>query len=99
MTSVQSAKCTLWVNRLVGCTMAVLCFTLYDLLVWYSSIRGLPWQVCAVILVGFYLCTPAVLYALWCIETSCRTRCSFGTMSAISAASAGAAPRSAPSVW
>jgi len=72
MTSVQSAKCTLWVNRLVGCTMAVLCFTLYDLLVWYSSIRGLPWQVCAVILVGFYLCTPAVLYALWCIEKLLR---------------------------
>lgn len=72
MTSVQSAKCTLWVNRFVGCTMAVLCFTLYDLLVWYSSIRGLHWQVCAVILVGFYLCTPAVLYALWCIERLLR---------------------------
>ena len=72
MTSAQSAKCTLWVNRLVGVTMAVLCVTLYDLLVWYSNVRGLPWQVCAVILAGFYLCTPAVLYALWCIEKLLR---------------------------
>ena len=33
MTSQTSAKCTLWVNRLIACVMAVLCFTLYDLLV------------------------------------------------------------------
>ena len=32
----------------------------------------LPWQVCAAILVGFYLCTPAVLYAQWCIEQLVR---------------------------
>ena len=68
MTSKQSAVCTLWLNRLVICIMALLCFTLYDLLVWYSHVRGLAWQICTAILVGFYLCTPAVFYALWCIE-------------------------------
>ncbi len=68
MTSQTSTKCTLWVNRFIVGTMAVLCVTLYDLLVWYRQLRELPWQVCAVILVGFYLCTPAVLYAQWCIE-------------------------------
>ena len=72
MTSKQSANCTLWLNRFVALTVGVLCFTLYDLLVWYSNVRGLPWQVCAVILAGFYLCTPAVLYALWCIEKLLR---------------------------
>ena len=68
MTSKQSAGCTLWVNRAIACVMAVLCVFLYDLLVWYRGLRSLPWQVCAVILIGFYLCTPAVMYALWCIE-------------------------------
>ena len=73
MTSMQSAKFTLWVNRFLACLMAVLCVTLYDLLVWYRSLRALPWQVCAVIFFGFYLCTPAVLYALWCIEKLLRS--------------------------
>lgn len=72
MTSIQSAKFTLWCNRILAAVMAVLCVTLYDLLIWYRSVRALPWQVCAVIFIGFYLCTPAVLYALWCIEKLLR---------------------------
>lgn len=68
MTSQASAKCTLWVNRFLAVLMVVLCFFLYDLLVWYRSLRDLPWQVCGAILTGFYLCTPPVMYALWCIE-------------------------------
>ena len=68
MTSIQSAKCTLWVNRFLFAVMVLLCFFLYDLLVWYRTLRMLPWQVCAVIFIGFYLCVPPVLYALWCIE-------------------------------
>lgn len=72
MTSQLSAKCTLWVNRVLMVLMVVLCFFLYDLLVWYRSLRQLPWQVCGTIMGGFYLCTPAVLYALWGIETLLR---------------------------
>jgi len=68
MTSQMSAKYTLWVNRFLAVLMVVLCVFLYDLLVWYRSLRNLLWQVCGAILVGFYLCTPAVMYALWCIE-------------------------------
>ncbi len=68
MTSQTSATCTLWVNRIIVCAVGVLCITLYDLLVWYRQLRQLPWQVCAVIMLGFYLCVPAVLYAQWCIE-------------------------------
>lgn len=73
MSFVRSAKCTLWVNRCLAGVMAVLCVCLYDLLVWYGSLRQLPWQVCAVILGGFYLCTPAVLYALWSIDKLLRS--------------------------
>ena len=68
MKSETSARISLWVNRILAVLMAVLCFALYDLLVWYRTLRQLPWQVCAAILAGFYLCVPAVLYALWCIE-------------------------------
>ena len=72
MSSQMSAKCTLWVNRFLAAAMVALCFFLYDLLVWYSTLRHLSWQVCAAIMAGFYLCTPAVCYALWCIEKLLR---------------------------
>ena len=72
MTSQMSAKCTLWVNRFLAVAMVALCFFLRDLLSWYHTLRNLPWQVCVVIMVGFYLCTPAVLYALWGIEKLLR---------------------------
>ena len=72
MTSQLSAKCTLWVNRTIAVVMGALCIFLYDLLTWYRALRMLPWQVCAAIMVGFYLCTPAVLYAQWCIEKLVR---------------------------
>ena len=63
-----SATVTLWVNRLLMVLVAVLCIFLYDLLVWYRSLRQLPWQVCAAIMAGYYLCAPAVLLALWSME-------------------------------
>ena len=72
MTSQLSAKFTLWVNRTIAVVMGALCIFLYDLLTWYRALRMLPWQVCAAIMVGFYLCTPAVLYAQWCIEKLVR---------------------------
>ena len=68
MTSQLSAKFTLWANRIIALGVCVLCFTMYDLLTWYRGLRNLPWQVCASIFIGFYLCVPAVLYALWCID-------------------------------
>ena len=68
MKSETSARISLWVNRLIMLIVAVLCFCIYDLLVWYRDLRQLPWQVCAAIRTGFYLCVPGVLYALWCVE-------------------------------
>ena len=68
MNNKTSATVTLWVNRLLMVLVAVLCILLYDLLVWYRSLRQLPWQVCAAIMAGYYLCAPAVLLALWSME-------------------------------
>lgn len=68
MKSETSAKISLWVSRLLAAAIVVLCFCMEDMLVWYRSLRQLPWQVCAAIEAGYYLCVPAVLYALWCIE-------------------------------
>ena len=68
MTNSVSAKFSLWCNRLLAVVMALLCVFLYDLLVWYMGIRQLSCQVGMVILGGFYLCVPMVLYALLCIE-------------------------------
>ncbi len=68
MTSQKSAKISVWCSRSLAAVILLLCFFMYDLLVWYSRLRQLNWQVGAAILIGFYLCVPAVLYALWCIE-------------------------------
>ena len=67
-----SARVTLWVNRFIAVVMVLLCVFLHDLLVWYSSLRHLPWQVSAAILAGFYLCVPAVMLALWSLEILLR---------------------------
>ena len=67
-----SARITLWVSRIIAATVILLCFLLKDLLVWYRELRQLPWQVCAAIMAGFYLCVPAVLYALWSVERLLR---------------------------
>ena len=68
MKSETSARISLWANRFLILVIFALCIFLKDLLVWYQTLRQLPWQVCAVIMGGFYCCVPAVLYALWCIE-------------------------------
>ena len=60
MTTALSGKVTLWVNRFLFFALAVLCFTAYPLLVWYSGIQQLPWQVSAAVLVGC-CCAAAVL--------------------------------------
>ena len=68
MKNKTSATVTLWVNRCILVLLAVLCIFLYDLLVWYRTLRQLPWQVCAAIMAGFYLCVPAILLALLSTE-------------------------------
>ena len=68
MKSKTSAKVTLWTNRIIAAVVALLCVTAYDIITWYGSLRQLQWQICAAIMITYYLCVPAVFYALWCIE-------------------------------
>jgi len=64
----KRAKFTLWCGRLIAAVILVLCVVLRDLLSWYHSFRDLSWQASAAILVGYYLCVPSVLYALWSMD-------------------------------
>ena len=68
MTARTSAKFTLWVNRIIAAAVVALLPGLVPLLDWYRTARSLTDQSIAAIFIGFYLCCPSVLYALWCID-------------------------------
>lgn len=68
MSNSYSAKISLWCSRTLAAVIGLLCVGMYWLVSWYLSFRNLPWQVGAAIMVGFYACVPAVLYALRCID-------------------------------
>ena len=68
----KQAKFTLWCSRAIAVVVVLLCFFLYDLLSWYHSFRSLSWQASAAIFVGYYLCVPAVLFALWSMDCLLR---------------------------
>ena len=68
MNSQKSAKISFWCNRILIFLIVLLCITIYDLLGWYGRLRQLNWQVSAAILIGFYLCVPAIFYSLRCVE-------------------------------
>lgn len=64
----SSVSLTLWVNRIIFITVIALLFFLPRLLGWYASIRLLlPGQEKAIV-IAFYCCAAAILYALWCME-------------------------------
>lgn len=68
MNSKVSAHITLWCNRLlVVCVLFLLLF-FPQLLNWYQCFRYLEPFVPTALSIGFYLCAPVTLYALWCIE-------------------------------
>ena len=64
----KRAKFTRWCGRLIAAVILVLCVTLRDLLSWYHSFRDLSWQAATAIMLGYYLCVPGVLYALWSMD-------------------------------
>ncbi len=72
MTSQNSAKITLAVSRIIAALVAVLIFAMPRLLGWYRMLRPLEGFAAQAILWGFYLCVPAVLYALWCMDCLVR---------------------------
>ena len=68
MSARTSAKFTLWINRIIALAVMGLLPAMPALLRWYQALRPLGQHGGKAILWGFYLCAPAVLYALWCID-------------------------------
>ncbi len=68
MSNALSTKITLWVNRIIALAAVVLIFALPALLEWYMTIRRMGNHVPIAIAAAYYCCTPAVLYAQWCME-------------------------------
>lgn len=68
MTSQLSANITLWCSRVLAAVICLLVVFFPGLLRWYQTLRSLGPYGAAAILIGFYCCVPAVLYALRCID-------------------------------
>ena len=68
----KTTRFTLWVNRIIFGAVFILLFTLPMLLNWYSAIRLLQDHQETAITVAFYLCSVAVLYALWSMDRLLR---------------------------
>ncbi len=68
MPSQRSAKITLWFSRFIALVVIALIFVMPAVVKWYDEFRTLQPATPTAILVCFYCCVPAVLYALWCVD-------------------------------
>ena len=68
MNSELSAKFTLWCNRIIAFIVVALIFFFPRLMDWFEVVRPLGERRITALIIGFYLCVPVVLYALWCID-------------------------------
>lgn len=68
MSQELSAKCTKWCCRFLMLVVAVMIFAFPGVLKWFRTIRSLTDTACQVVTVGFYLCVPVVLFALWTMD-------------------------------
>ncbi len=64
----RTAALTLWANRFVMVTVAILACTMPNLLKWYNRIRILKDDQNLALLIAFYLCVPIALFALYNLE-------------------------------
>ena len=64
----RSAKITLWCSRFIALVVFALIFAMPALVKWYDEFRTLQPGRPLAILICFYCCVPAVLYALWCMD-------------------------------
>ena len=67
-----SAKVTLWANRIISLILALLIFTMPELLRWYETIRIMEPGVTTAISVAFYCCCIPVAAALWDMDAILR---------------------------
>ena len=65
----RSAALTLWANRFLMMVVAGLACGMPRLLRWYNRFRPLEDKNNLALLIGFYLCVPIVLFALYNLET------------------------------
>lgn len=68
MNSKLSVNITLWCNRILAAIVVGMIFGVKPLMMWYQQLRPLVWQATAAVVYGYWICVPAVLYALLCIE-------------------------------
>ena len=68
----NSAKITLWINRLIGLALLVLIFTMPRLLDWYETARPLGSHAAQAIRIAFYCCCVPVAAALWDLDRLLR---------------------------
>ena len=71
-TKTRSIILTLWINRLLMTTVAVLAFAMPGILRWYNHIRILDDAQNLALLIAFYLCVPIALFALYNLEKLLR---------------------------
>lgn len=64
----RSAALTLWANRFLMMVVAGLACGMPRLLRWYNRFRPLEDKTNLALLIGFYLCVPIVLFALYNLE-------------------------------
>ena len=69
---VTSARITLWIGRCIALVVAALVFLMPQLLRWYAQARPLVESARIAIAAAFYLCVPAVVPALWCLDKLLR---------------------------
>ena len=68
----RPASFTLWANRMLMLTVAVLALFMPALVRWYSRIRILSEAEKLALLTAFYLCVPVALFALYELEKLLR---------------------------
>ena len=64
----QSARITLWVNRLIAVVVAALVFLLPYVIEWYCQFRVLTPVEQTAITIAFYCCVVVIAVALWQID-------------------------------
>ena len=67
-----SAKVTLWANRIISLILALLIFSMPELLRWYETIRIMEPGVTTAISIAFYCCCIPVAAALWDMDAILR---------------------------
>lgn len=70
--NMNTARITLWANRVVAMILFILLFTLPAILQWYSSVRSLTGPERTALTAAFYACAVVIAAALWQMDALLR---------------------------